>query len=74
MLRTHPQTLTILKLLPECLEDVLTPLDHAMLLVSLPPLHQLGLEPVREAQDCPVDEKAGDLEAIQQKMAPSRGS
>ncbi len=61
MLQTHPQTLTILKPPPHHLEDVLTPLDHAVILVSLLPLHQLGLDPVGEAQDCPIDEKGGDL-------------
>jgi hypothetical protein len=43
----------ILKLPPHRLEDVLTPLDCALLLASLLPLHQLGLDPVGEAQDCP---------------------
>ncbi len=74
MLRTHPQTLMILKLPPDRLEDVLTPLDHAVLLVSLLSLHQLGLDHVGEAQDCLVDEKGGDLDAMQQKATPSRGS
>jgi hypothetical protein len=59
MLQTHPQTLVILKLPQDRLEDVLTPLVHAVL-----PLHQLGIDPVRKAMGCPVDEKGGDLEAM----------
>jgi len=45
-----------------------------MLFVSPLPLHQLGLGPVGATQDCPVDKKGGDLEAMQQKATPSRGS
>jgi hypothetical protein len=52
----------------------MTPLDPAVLLVSPLPLHQLGLDPVGVTQDSPVDEKGGDLEAMQQKATPSRGS